>query len=159
MKNIFNIILILLFLSVVNCHSNKETQNLTKENNYVFFLHNKFLEENPDGAFSTEYGVKAEYNKVLESFRKDAFIVFSEKRKTKTNWIEYAEKVTKQIDSLISKGVKPNHITVIGTSKGGYIAQYVSTIAKNKDLNFVFIGSYQDSDIEEPQRLNFAETF
>lgn len=156
MKNIFNIILILLFLSVVNCHSNKETQNLNKENNYVFFLHNKFLEENPDGAFSTEYGVKAEYNRVLESFRKDGFVVFSEKRKPKTNGIEYAKKVTKQIDSLISKGVKPNHITVVGTSKGGYIAQYISTIAKNQDLNFVFIGSYQDIDIEETPEIEFC---
>ena len=79
-----------------------------------------------------------------------------EKRKPKTNGVEYAEKVKFQIDSLIKKGVKSNDITVIGTSKGGYIAQYVSSIAKNPDLNFVFIGAYQDSDIEEISEINFC---
>ncbi|MCU7616619.1 alpha/beta hydrolase [Chryseobacterium sp. PBS4-4] len=141
---------------IISCQSTKESQNSNSENNYIFFLHNKFLESNPDGTFSTEYGVKAEYSKILESFRKDGFVVFSEKRKSKTDWIEYAKKTKSQIDSLLSKGVKANHITVIGTSKGGYIAQYVSTIAKNKDLNFVFIGSYQDSDIEETPEIEFC---
>lgn len=86
----------MLSLFLTNCHSTQESQNSNNENNYVFFLHNKFLESNPDGAFSTEYGVKAEYSKVLESFRKDGFVVFSEKRKTKANWIEYAKKTKYQ---------------------------------------------------------------
>ncbi|WP_333852502.1 hypothetical protein [Epilithonimonas sp.] len=83
-------------------------------------------------------------------------MVFSEKRKTKTNGIQYAEKVKYQIDSLISKGIKPSQITIIGTSKGGYIAQFVSTFAKNPDLNFVFIGCFQDSDIEEFPQIQFC---
>lgn len=149
-------LLILTLFIFFNCHSNKKVQNSEIENNYIFFLHNKFLEENPDGSFSKEYGVKAEYSKILESFRKDDFVVISEKRKPKTNGINYAKKVKVQIDSLISKGVKPNHITVIGTSKGGYIAQYVSTITKNPDLNFVLIGSFQDSDIEEIPEIQFC---
>jgi hypothetical protein len=37
-----------------------------------------------------------------------------------------------------------------------YIAQFVSTFAKNSDLNFVFIGSFQDSDIEEFASINFC---
>ena len=83
-------------------------------------------------------------------------MVFSEKRSPKANERAFANKVISQIDSLISKGVQPNHITVIGTSKGGYIAQFVSTFAKNPDLNFVFIGSFQDSDIEEISEIQFC---
>lgn len=80
----------------------------------------------------------------------------AKKRKLKTNEQEYAKKVIHQIDSLIIKGIQPSHITVIGTSKGGYIAQLVSTFAKNPDLNFVFIGSFQDTDIEEIPEIQFC---
>ena len=152
----FKIILLFLFLVFVSCQSSKNTQNLETEKDYIFFIHNKFLEENPDGAFAKDYNVNAEYNEILKPFRKDGFIVISEKRKPNTNGIEYAEKVVHQIDSLIQKGIKPNHITVIGTSKGGYIAQFVSTFAKNPNLNFVFIGSFQDTDIKEMPTINFC---
>lgn len=129
----------------------------TKDENqrYIFFFHNKFVQENPLNATHPEYG-KAEYNEILESFRKDNFIVFSEKRKKNTNSAEYAEKVVKQVKALIKKGVPPNHITVIGTSQGGYIAQYVSTYLSNPDVNFVFIGCFRDSDIEESPDINFC---
>lgn len=156
MKKLINLILLLLFLIFTSCNSNKEAQKSETEKDYIFFIHNKFLEENPDGTFAKEYGVKAEYKKILESFRKDGFVVISEKRKAKADAIDYAKKIKIQIDSLISKGVKPNHITVIGTSKGGYIAQFVSTFAKNPDLNFVFIGSFQDTDIEEIPSIQFC---
>lgn len=152
MKNIF----ILIFFALVNCQSHKENHSSNKENNYIFFLHNKFLEENPDGTFDKKYGVKIEYSAILESFRKEGFVVFSSKRKPQADVVDAAKKIKVQIDSLISTGVKPNHITVIGTSKGGYIAQFVSTFAKNPDLNFVFIGCFQDTDIEEIPEINFC---
>lgn len=146
----------LLFLVFISCHSSKKIQKNESDKDYIFFIHNKFLEENPEGTFDKEYNVKVEYNEIVKSFKNDGFIVFSEKRPPKTNGIEYAKEIVHQIDSLISKGVKPNHITVIGTSKGGYIAQFVSTFAKNPNLNFVFIGCFQDTDIEEFPTINFC---
>jgi hypothetical protein len=156
MNSKFYIIPALLFLVFVGCHSNKKTQKKGTEKDYIFFLHNKFLEENPDGTFSDKYNVTVDYKGIVNSFKNDDFVVFSEKRTLKTNEQEYAKKVVHQIDSLISKGVQPNHITVIGTSKGGYIAQFVSTFAKNFNLNFVFIGCFQDTDIEEIPEINFC---
>ncbi|MDR2236845.1 MAG: alpha/beta hydrolase [Chryseobacterium sp.] len=158
MKNKVKFILSLMsFMLVFNCApSPKKETAKNEEKNYIFFLHNKFLESNPSGAFATDYNTKVEYNGILDSYRKDGFIVISEKRKPKANVDLYARKVVSQIDSLMAKGVKANHITVVGTSKGGYIAQYVSTYAKNPDLNFVFIGCYQDSDLEEIPDINFC---
>ena len=147
---------ILLICIITNCHSNKEIKNTKYEQDYIFFIHNKFLEDNPDGTFSEKYNVTVDYKGILQSFENDGFVVFSEKRSSKANERAFANKVISQIDSLISKGVQPNHITVIGTSKGGYIAQFVSTFAKNPGLNFVFIGSFQDSDIEEIPEIQFC---
>ena len=59
---------------------------------YIFFLHNKFLEENALDALHIEYG-KSAYNEILDTFRKDGFVVFSEKRPAKTDVRKYALKV------------------------------------------------------------------
>lgn len=122
---------------------------------YIFFLHNKFAEEHPLSEAHPEYG-KTQYLEVLDAFKQKGFKVISEKRPANTNIGEYAEKVVKQIDSLLKKGTKPNHITVIGTSKGGYIAQLVSTYLKNPDVNFVFIGCYRDTDLKNFPMINFC---
>ncbi|KAF2081795.1 alpha/beta hydrolase [Flavobacterium sharifuzzamanii] len=149
----FFLTFILSFLLNLNCYSQEKTAS--KDQRYIFFFHNKFVEENDLNVAHPEYG-KAEYNEILESYRKDNFIVFSEKRKKNTNAIDYAEKIAKQVKALIKKGVPPNHITVIGTSKGGYIAQFVSTFLSNPEVNFVFIGCFRDVDIQEIPDINFC---
>jgi D-alanyl-D-alanine carboxypeptidase len=116
------------------------------EQKYVFFLHNKFVELFDLQEMHPEYG-KAEYHEILEGFRQAGFVVISEKRPKDTDMKKYASKVVHQIDSLIRDGVKPGNITVVGTSKGGYIAQYVSTFLRNPKLNFVLVGCYQQSDL------------
>jgi len=133
------------------------SQSETSQNNqrYIFFLHNAYVEQNALDVPHPEYG-KAEYNEILASFRKDNFIVFSEKRNKNTNAAKYANKIVKQVKGLLKKGVSPSNITVIGTSKGGYIAQYVSTYLANPEVNFVFIGCFRDSDIEEIPDINFC---
>jgi len=135
--------------------STRKAEIPLEERNYIFYLHNKFIEENDYGVKHQEYG-KAEYSEIIKSFEKDNFIVLSEKRNKSTDVKKYAGKIASQIDSLIQIGIKPNHITVIGTSKGGYIAQYVSTIIANPELNFVFIGCYQETDIENYPEINFC---
>ncbi|MFC4818458.1 dienelactone hydrolase family protein [Flavobacterium sp. GCM10023249] len=149
---------LLLILSIFTCilcsgQSKKETH--PNGNNYLFFLHNRFVEENDLDVKHPEYG-KAEYLEIITSFKKDGFIVLSEKRKKNTDVKKYAEKIVTQIDSLLQKGVQPNHITVVGTSKGGYIAQYVATFMANPDVNFVFIGSFRESDIENYPQIQFC---
>jgi hypothetical protein len=125
------------------------------EQGYIFFLHNRFLEEHGLTETHPEYD-RAEYAEIIAAFEQEGFEVISEKRGGNVNARDYALKVKAQIDSLLSAGVEPNRITVIGTSKGGYIAQYVSTLSSNPDLNFVFVASYRDSDIERIPEINFC---
>ncbi|MGH2666392.1 alpha/beta hydrolase [Flavobacterium sp.] len=155
-KSNYILFFLLSFYFITGCEkSKKETASKTAEQNYIFFLHNKFAEENDLNIEHPEYG-KVEYAEIIKAFKKDGFVVLSEKRKRNTDTENYAKKIVSQIDSLLKKGIKPNHITVVGTSKGGYIAQYVSTFIANPKLNFVFIGCYQDTDCENYPEINFC---
>lgn len=116
--------------------------------NYIFFLHNMWLELYGTDVPHAEYG-KAQYHEILDKFRQQGLIVISELRPKGTNGNVYAVKVANQIDSLLKKGVPASHITVAGTSKGGFITMYTSGILKNKDINFVLIGCCGEQSVSD----------
>lgn len=126
-----------------------------KDKRYLFFLHNRFLEEHKLDEVHPQYG-RTQYQEILETFQEGGLEVISKIRTQTVNARQYATGVINQIDSLIAAGVKPDHITVAGTSKGGYIAQYVATLANNPDLNYVFIASFRTEDLEAIPDINFC---
>lgn len=127
------------------------------ENNdrFIFFLHNRFIEEHELNELHPEFG-RTEYKEIVSEFEKSGFKVISEKRNGNVNAREYATGIVNQIARLIQSGTEPQKITVVGTSKGGYIAQYVSTLANNPDLNFVFIASFRNNDIQNIPEINYC---
>jgi len=131
-----------------SCGENKDTR-------FVFFLHNRFIEEHELNESHPEYG-RTEYKEILAEFEKSGLKVISEKRSGNVNAREYAIGIVNQIDSLIKNGIEPKRITIVGTSKGGYIAQYVSTLASNPELNFVFVASFRNSDLDNIPEINFC---
>lgn len=141
-------------------HGGKELLDYTFElfepkPRFLFFLHNRFLETHDLEDEHPEYG-RTKYHEIIDAFKSGGLNVISEQRKGNVNAQMYATTVVEQIDSLIAKGVPADHITIAGTSKGGYIAQYVSTIANRPDLNFVFIASFQDSDLHDIPEINYC---
>ncbi|WP_034886238.1 hypothetical protein [Gillisia sp. JM1] len=125
------------------------------DDKFIFFLHNRFLEEHDLSQLHPEYG-RTEYLEIINEFKKSGFEVISEKRNGNASAREYAGRLVIQIDSLIKIGTEPKNITIVGTSKGGYIAQYVSTLANNPDLNFVFIASFRNEDILNIPEINYC---
>ena len=134
----------LIGLMLPGCETSKKS---FQEEKYIFFLHNRFIQLFDLNVVHPEYG-RAEYNEILNQFRDSGFTVLSEKRPLDTQAEEYANKIKNQIDSLLTSGVSPHHITIVGTSMGGYIAQYVSTNLKNPELNFVLIGCFMENDLQ-----------
>ncbi len=118
---------------------------LLRGQNYILFQHNMFLELFGTSGRHPEYG-KAEYTAIVDAFKKDGFNVISELRPKDTDPHVYAQKVAHQVDSLLKKGVPASHITIVGTSKGGYIAACTSSLLKNRELNYVFVGCCVDEE-------------
>ncbi len=146
-----NLVLLLTFLVSATLFASESES----DERFIFFLHNRFLEDNALHVRHPEFG-RAQYKEIIAAFEGHGFTVISEKRKGNVFPKTYALKVRDQIDSLMNTGVEANKITVVGTSKGGYIAQYVSTFANNPDLNFVFIACYQADDIQFFPEVNFC---
>ena len=104
---------------------------------YLFYLHGRIVEEGRRPT-SPEYGVY-EYDEILDRFLEAGFVVISEQRAKATDVALYGQKVAGQVRRLITAGVSPANITVVGASQGGWIAMLASTYLKNPNINYVFI--------------------
>jgi hypothetical protein len=111
--------------------------------NYLFYLHGRIIENKGIRPTDPRYGVY-EYEEILNTLAAKGFTVISEARAKDTDVNQYATKVVQQINSLVSAAVPPRHITVVGASKGALITMRVSTLLKNKEVNFVIMSNCND---------------
>ena len=110
---------------------------------FLFFLHGMFSEiYGPNGTHPL-YGVY-DYHGIVKAFADHGFIVISEVRRRGTNPYKYAGKVKRQIRTLLGNNVSPDHITVAGFSKGGFIALYAAEKLKQPKINFIVISGFSN---------------
>ena len=105
---------------------------------YLFYLHGRIIEVQGTRPQHPQHGFY-EYEEILRTLAARGFNVISEPRPADTEHVEYARKVVSQISRLLAAGVPARNVTVVGASKGGAIAVYVSTLLKNRDANFVVL--------------------
>jgi len=109
-----------------------------KTERYLFYLHGLIVEEAGIRPKSEEHGYY-EYEGILQELAQEGFVVISEARAKGTEIRPYAEKLVTEIRFLLDNQVPPGNISVVGASKGGVIAAYVSMLLAEKDVNFVFL--------------------
>jgi hypothetical protein len=114
---------------------------------YLFYLHGKIIEDQGIPAISPDYG-EYEYEAILESLSGYGFVVISEQRPKNADGVKYAKRTAKQVIDLLEAGVPAKNITVVGVSKGSYIAIYVSHFLENEEVNFVILGSCYPDEVE-----------
>jgi hypothetical protein len=115
---------------------------------YLFYLHGRIIEDQGIPAISPDYG-EYEYESILETLNGYGFVVLSEQRPINTDGVKYARKVSGQVTALLEAGVPAKNITVVGASKGAYIAIYVSHFLENEDINFVIMGICHPDVVED----------
>lgn len=117
--------------------------------NYIFYLHGKIVEnQGPEAVDKINGYGEYRYYDILDSLKKNNTKVISEVRLKDTDVKFYAQEIKKQIDSLLKSGIAPSKITVIGASKGSLIAMYVSSLVKNKSINYVFMAACYNNEAE-----------
>jgi hypothetical protein len=112
--------------------------SIDPQQQYLFYLHGKIIEDQGIPAISPEFG-EYQYSTILKEFSQHGFVVVSEIRAKHTDAMAYARKIVDQVTNLINAGVPPMNITVVGASKGAWIAIHVSHLLTNEEVNFVIL--------------------
>lgn len=116
---------------------------------YVIYLHARIVEQDGRRPTDPAFGTYA-YDAILDSLRRAGFVVLSDQRPPRTDSDSFATHVAQQVDSLLRLGVSPHAITVIGFSKGGWIAILASSRLHNPAVSFVFMGACGPWAFERP---------
>jgi hypothetical protein len=155
MKKIFVMAMAAVSMAFVLAAASTESPPLTTEK-YLFYLHGKIIEDQGIPRPRSENFGYYEYEKILETFRRRGFTVRSEMRPLHTDALAHAEKIAGEVRTLLHSGVPPQHVTVVGASKGGVIAIFVSALLQNRDVNFVFLASCYDVALKTIQEMGLA---
>lgn len=117
---------------------------------YLLYLHGLIVEEAGIRPKSEEHGYY-EYELILEELAGEGFTVISEAREKGTRVKPYAEKTASQVRALLAGGVPQAAITVVGASKGGIIAAYVSNLLREQGLNYVFLSGLFEKCLQDEE--------
>lgn len=108
---------------------------------YVIYLHGRIVEDSGSRRPSDPAFGRYELDSILDGFRRAGLQLLSEQRPPRTNSEQFAAHVVQQVDSLLRLGVPPQAITVVGFSKGGWIAILASARLQRPEVSFVFMGA------------------
>ena len=105
---------------------------------YLFYLHAKIVEDEGLPAVSPQHG-EYHYGAIVDRLANFGFVVVSEVRPKDASSGVHAERIAAQVDSLLDGGVPPEHVAVVGASKGGYIAALVSHAVPTPGVRYVIL--------------------
>jgi hypothetical protein len=107
---------------------------------YLFYLHGAIVETGGREPRHPRFGVY-EYDSILRALGGSRALVISEQRPAGTVIDGYAGRVIAQVKHLLEHGVEASRIAIVGFSKGGAIAQVVSSKLDNPELSYVLLGA------------------
>lgn len=114
---------------------------------HIYYLHGKINEEQGRNAISEKFG-KFELDEILKQLNVNNSVIHCEIRAKDTDVKIYANKISREIDSLINLGIPPKNITIVGASKGSIIAMNISNINVH-NINYVFLAGNNDYQEKE----------
>ena len=109
--------------------------------------HGGIVQAQGEDAVSDLFG-PYKYRDILNTLKQKGFWVISEVRPKESTELEYAQKVSDQIDTLLAEGISKENILVIGASLGAYITVELANIRKDSELRYVLIGLCSDYALE-----------
>jgi hypothetical protein len=106
------------------------------EKKYVFYMHGAWLESHGLSEAHPVHGVY-QYHDIVRALETQGYEVMSEIRASEVPFGGYADQVAGQVQSLIESGVLPEHITVLGHSKGGLMTLIVASRLNQPNVNYI----------------------
>jgi len=110
------------------------------ERRYIIYLHNLWLENQGPGVPHPTFGEYA-FDEILLALAEPGVTVIGAVRPPGSDPHAAAQRVADQVSALFRAGVAPEHVTVVGFSKGGAIAILASALTVDDSVNFVFLAA------------------
>ncbi|MDJ0623634.1 MAG: alpha/beta hydrolase [Desulfocapsaceae bacterium] len=117
-------------------------------NRYLFYLHGLIVEVAGIRPKSEEHGYY-EYEGILDALASKGFVVISEVRGKDTHVQSYARRIGEQVKSLMDNGVPADNIIIVGASKGGAIAAYVSSFLQEENISYFILAGLFEKYLED----------
>lgn len=113
---------------------------------YVFYAHGKIIEDQGPKAVSDVYG-PYKYQKILDAIAAAGFETRSTLRPKDADADVFAARLSEEIAALIDRGVAPDRVTIIGASKGAYIAS-LAAHKLHAPVNLVLLAGCHPSTVD-----------
>ena len=140
---------LVIFAHVVSAHAGIDSDipsSPDASEKYVFYLH---------GSAEENEGDNEKYQAAVDAISNGADNVISEVRGD-TDPNNYAEKIKKQVNTLISKGVPAKNISVTGFSKGSIITLAAAGAINNPNINYVLLAGCSE-DLNEKYNVDASK--
>jgi len=125
----------LLSLLAASCASPRQAPH------HLFYLHGRIVQEQQSlRPQHPDWGVY-ELEQIWSALRDRGFILHAEIRPKEASVRDYADRVVREVRQLLSSGVPPERITIVGASMGASITFLTSIRLQNPDLRFVALGA------------------
>jgi pimeloyl-ACP methyl ester carboxylesterase len=107
---------------------------------HLIYVHGRIIQEQQSARpRHPQYGYY-ELDRILETFRRQGFVVSGEMRPKQSSTSESADRVVAQVRSLLASGVPADRVTVVGASMGAEIAALASARLQNPGVRFCLLG-------------------
>jgi hypothetical protein len=107
---------------------------------YVFYSHGKIVEGKHTNPISPRWG-EYDFPEVKYALSSNNYNLIAYHRVQNTNPKTFALKLSNDVKKLITLGVKPQNITLLGFSRGGEITILASRQIQNPDINIILLAS------------------
>jgi hypothetical protein len=123
------------------------------EGRYVFYSHGYIVEGDNPEPIHPRWG-KYAFPDIKNALAKEAnFHLIAHHRPANTDFNHYTRLLTAQVRQLMSAGVPPSNITLIGFSRGGNLTVHAAKRLHNNQLNIVLLGTCHPSLLKRELNL------
>lgn len=115
-------------------------ENPPTDANYIIYSHGLIVEGTEERPVHPDYGVY-EFPAIRQALSTPDFTVIAVHRPAGIKAEEHSKTLVKMVRDLIAKGVKPEQITLVGFSQGGYITGMASGMFSDTPIDTVIMAA------------------
>lgn len=118
---------------------------------YLFYLHGRILELQGRNAVSPDFG-PYQYDAILKAFAARGFTVIGEVRQGDAG-MPFVQKLAGQVRRLLAAGVPARQVSLVGASKGGFLALAAAAELGEAEVSYVVLAGCGPATIRLAPRL------